>query len=1258
MVQPQSQKNNNGEPYGHCGYSPTLMYSLSEKTSSGNFSCNPSYKQGNGSINTNNNAYYRNHRFLNNNQSQEQDSYSIADGDSQQKKEEDSQDHNASTTEFDDNASTTKKSLAATLQYGQNNHPITLPPRSEDSLCVDMLVMFEALLPTKESFEKRKQFVDKIERILNEEWPGHDIKVHLFGSSVNLLGTSNSDVDICVTTPWSGLRNVVILGKGMKKHGMQRIYCVPKAKVPIVRLWDPDLNLYCDINVNNTLALHNTRLIKTYVEIDPRVRPLAMVIKYWAKRRVLNDAAKGGTLSTYTWTCMILNFLQMREPPILPVLHQIPHKGEPIMVNGIDASFYEDVESLRGFGESNKETVGGLLFAFFRRFAYEFDYDHNVISLRQGKYLTKEEKGWGETGKGWRLLCVEEPFNTSRNLGNSADDTSVQGLREEFRRAFKILYEKFRQGAKRSNYFKHNQNFRSNGFHRQQNVEVDTNNDYKDETDDTNKGEQIFSDISSHQRNEQLNQVPVFSENHNSYYQRSSNLEDALNKKSCSPEPNNDSVSEVNSTSSTNNHLEMPSPVPSQDNAIESSEVIACRSNQKSVTELSQSGRHNSMNNKMVSHSNQKMAYATNQKHIGQSNKQSYNHSSNHKSTNGSNRPNRNSDQRFVREARPNFAHISNSIVTPPTSQKESAGSPTLDGQPNQASNVKSEQNNHKPTHLKFSRTCTKSTDENSCKTYSYNGVKVDGNGASVIPSYSTPNISKNDNSVPIIFDSNLLCSNTVNRFFPSGATSIFSQNHTRDDNSATFQRRLSHQSSSDGSNSHTSVNSSNTSYSNNSYQHYNTSNKPQDNYHLSQHQNNVANGEVNNGVNNGNSTYNSVASRNLLNNQKSTSNINSNNLNHSGGPKTNGSRDNNGHYSNNTKIQAGTHSDNRSNGPKVLYSNNMGQGNYSNVMTVNGSNHDNYSHGSKSINNGYQNKDHVNGPKNNGNANYTNNGHYLGGQRSMNGICQNNCFVNNLKMTNGNYQNIDNHMQCPKGSANCGYPDDEKNSPIRISEFNYSNGCNYSDILKSTKGNNFNVNYANVAAKATNVSNNSNNSHSAGRSSNNVSRTTIENITSTNHANDQNYNNVARNANNIKFSSFKNIDGNNSNTPKNLDESGSNTSKVVSANNYSAPKNANVNANNGNINASNQRNNNQPNRKNRKKRAQNATVKKDEINFQQQIQTFQPVSPSQQQQSSSQPKSGQNNNNNNGRKVGPRKSNVYQNPIDISATVAVTGAR
>jgi len=72
--------------------------------------------------------------------------------------------------------------------------------------------------------------------------------------------------------------------------GMENVQCVSSAKVPIVKFWDPELKLNCDMNVNNTLALENTRMVLTYVEIDQRVRQLAMIVKYWTRQRIINDA--------------------------------------------------------------------------------------------------------------------------------------------------------------------------------------------------------------------------------------------------------------------------------------------------------------------------------------------------------------------------------------------------------------------------------------------------------------------------------------------------------------------------------------------------------------------------------------------------------------------------------------------------------------------------------------------------------------------------------------------------------------------------------------------------------------------------------------------------------------------------------------------------------------------------------------------------------------------------------------------------------
>lgn len=135
---------------------------------------------------------------------------------------------------------------------------------------------------------------------------------------------------------------------------------------------------------------------------------------------------------------MIINFLQTRNPPVLPILHKRPHQRK-VSPEGKTSTFADDIDSLRGFGHGNKETIGELLFHFFRRYGHEIDYEKNVVSVREGKLISKEEKKWHLMHN--NRLCVEEPFNTGRNLGNTADDISFRGLHLELRRAFDLVAE-------------------------------------------------------------------------------------------------------------------------------------------------------------------------------------------------------------------------------------------------------------------------------------------------------------------------------------------------------------------------------------------------------------------------------------------------------------------------------------------------------------------------------------------------------------------------------------------------------------------------------------------------------------------------------------------------------------------------------------------------------------------------------------------------------------------------------------------------
>ncbi len=68
-----------------------------------------------------------------------------------------------------------------------------LEPAVERRVTADMQALYAQLLPSADDDARRARFVAKLERILNERWPGNDIQVHVFGSSGNLLCTKDSD---------------------------------------------------------------------------------------------------------------------------------------------------------------------------------------------------------------------------------------------------------------------------------------------------------------------------------------------------------------------------------------------------------------------------------------------------------------------------------------------------------------------------------------------------------------------------------------------------------------------------------------------------------------------------------------------------------------------------------------------------------------------------------------------------------------------------------------------------------------------------------------------------------------------------------------------------------------------------------------------------------------------------------------------------------------------------------------------------------
>ncbi|KAK4064801.1 uncharacterized protein Triagg1_8988 [Trichoderma aggressivum f. europaeum] len=181
-----------------------------------------------------------------------------------------------------------------------------------------------------------------------------------------------------------------------------------------------DVGVQCDINFSAHLALQNTLLLRCYSHTDPRVRPMILFVKHWAKMRGINSGYRG-TLSSYGYVLMVLHYLvNVAQPFVCPNLQQLapapPNNLTPaeiqttISCRGYNIQFWRNEEEIIRLASQsqlngNTESVGHLLRGFFEYFAQTgmmgnglsrgFDWGRNVISLRtHGGILTKQEKGW------------------------------------------------------------------------------------------------------------------------------------------------------------------------------------------------------------------------------------------------------------------------------------------------------------------------------------------------------------------------------------------------------------------------------------------------------------------------------------------------------------------------------------------------------------------------------------------------------------------------------------------------------------------------------------------------------------------------------------------------------------------------------------------------------------------------------------------------------------------------------------------------
>ncbi|ETV93101.1 hypothetical protein, variant 2 [Aphanomyces invadans] len=195
-----------------------------------------------------------------------------------------------------------------------------------DDLCRQLMPDLAAFSATRQTIYERVSAV--VQTIPTP--PNTTVALDVFGSSNNFFGSMASDMDMClvvqppVQDPKIKQRLLQLLIARLPPTQFAHVDTARlTARIPIVMFQDIASTIECDVCVENALALRNTRLLRTYALIDPRVRQLAYLLKHWVKQRGINNAADG-TLSSYGYILLLLHYLQRTEPPVLPVLQTLP----------------------------------------------------------------------------------------------------------------------------------------------------------------------------------------------------------------------------------------------------------------------------------------------------------------------------------------------------------------------------------------------------------------------------------------------------------------------------------------------------------------------------------------------------------------------------------------------------------------------------------------------------------------------------------------------------------------------------------------------------------------------------------------------------------------------------------------------------------------------------------------------------------------------------------------------------------------------
>lgn len=236
-----------------------------------------------------------------------------------------------------------------------------------------------------------------------------------FGSSVNGFGSDASDLDmtfdstITSKTSKSKLKfccKELLSSRELSKRfvnsfsdtinwyvpGFRGVTAIPRARVPIIRMYSRYSGLDCDISFQSPHSVEMARILFSLNKSEPKLRQLVLFCKIWLSKVFVDPYLMPGYfVSNFMMTIMIISFLQTyREGPLLPPIKHLGTKSEQLTDKPVVSS--------------------SVLLEELFKFLASFDYQRYGMSILNSKIMAKSTHS---------PLYIENPCDVEHNISRN-----------------------------------------------------------------------------------------------------------------------------------------------------------------------------------------------------------------------------------------------------------------------------------------------------------------------------------------------------------------------------------------------------------------------------------------------------------------------------------------------------------------------------------------------------------------------------------------------------------------------------------------------------------------------------------------------------------------------------------------------------------------------------------------------------------------------------------------------------------------------